>query len=106
MKIEDFNDTIEKQWMKCKRVLAKKAERYVHGEDRFIQFKTAGILQHENFIKALGGEMVKHTTTLYDLINGKIDDTERIAAWDEVITDHINYLFLLKGLIVEKFEGK
>lgn len=104
MILQDFNDTIEKQWMKCKRMMAKKADRYAPGDDRLIQFKTAGILQKVTPIKALGGEMVKHTTTLYDLIDGTIPGVKKEAVWDEVISDHINYLFLLKGLLVEKFE--
>lgn len=51
-------------------------------------------------MKALGGMMVKHTVSLYDLIN----DTEAgldvpMELWQEKITDSINYLYLLWALL-------
>ena len=50
--------------------------------------------------EALGGMMAKHTVSVYDMINSC--DTFPIALWDEKITDHINYLLLLKAIVVEE----
>jgi len=41
--------------------------------------------------------MAKHTVSIYDMCgSGEIYD---IAKWDEKITDHINYLLLLRALV-------
>lgn len=99
MNQQDFEHSIEKQFMKCKRMLNKKAE-YYHstGTDRLCQFKAAAKLQKISQQAALGGMMVKHTTKLYDIIDFGASEKE----WNEVITDHIDYLFLLNAILEEE----
>jgi hypothetical protein len=99
---EDFLIEVKKQVARCRKVLDKKREQYGPGEDRLVQFKTAATLQGVTAIQALGGMMSKHTTSLYDLINDGEDAPA--AMWDEKITDHINYLFLLRALLNEDFD--
>jgi len=101
MNFQIFDDIVDAQCRKCKRVLAGKSDEYTgDSADRLIQFKTAGALQDETPIKALTGEMVKHTTKIYDYAKNPEEHTKK--AWNEVITDHINYLLLLKGLLEEE----
>ena len=53
-------------------------------------------------MQALGGMMVKHTTSVYDMIaSGK---EYPLSLWNEKITDHINYLLLLKTTVVASLE--
>ena len=66
--------------------------------DRLQAFKVAAAIQDISPLQALGGMMAKHTTSIYDLINRGCTDE---IMWDEKITDHINYLVLLKCLVLE-----
>ena len=46
--------------------------------------------------------MVKHTVSIFDMVeSGKPFD---LALWDEKITDHINYLILIRAALVENAE--
>jgi hypothetical protein len=49
--------------------------------------------------QALGGMMAKHTISIYDMIDTGNDYP--MALWDEKITDHLNYLLLLKAVVSE-----
>lgn len=100
MKIEDFNKIVEDQLNDCKNVLIKKATEYAEEHDRLSQFKIAAGLTNGNQRTAVAGMMVKHTQSVYELCaNEDLDSTEK---WDEKITDHINYLLLLKAVVVEE----
>jgi hypothetical protein len=43
--------------------------------------------------------MSKHTISIFDMGRSKQDFP--LEKWDEKITDHINYLILLRALIIE-----
>ena len=102
MKTERFNAIIEKQQERCMDVLINKAKEYAT-EDRLHNFKVAAELQGTTPINALAGMLAKHTVSIYDMCRS--DKTYPKEMWDEKITDHINYLLLLKALTVEEAEG-
>lgn len=96
----DFNKVVEEQLDLCKSLLCKKGEEYDRDTgDRFHSFKVAAALQGETPMQALAGMLAKHTVSVYDLIK---DGSSDLTIWDEKITDHINYLLLLKGLIMDE----
>ena len=85
--------------------LAAKAKEYADASDRLHNFKIAGPLLHRTPIGALGGFMAKHTTSIYDMVAGSDrGETYPPEMWEEKIKDHINYLFLLWGLVNERDE--
>lgn len=102
MNVRTFDACVKRKQAECRKVLKEKGEYYKVSEDRLDQFKKAAVLEDTTPIGALGGMMVKHTTKLYDLIAAE-ERGEHIEQeeWDEVITDHINYLHLLNGLLEE-----
>ncbi len=51
--------------------------------------------------RALAGMMAKHIVSLYDMCYSDKEIFE-MAVWDEKITDTLNYLFLLKGVVEEE----
>jgi len=102
MNTKDFNNLVVKTQEQCIKVLHEKEKQYATNDDRLIQFKRAATLQEMSHIEALGGMMVKHTTKLYMMI---ADWANPSNDWDEVITDHINYLYLLKG-VLEDSKGR
>ena len=98
MKTEDFNNIIEDQLNRSKDVLCSKAAEYAT-DDRLHTFKVAAELQGCSTKKALAGMMAKHTVSIYNMcVSDKLNSTEM---WNEKITDHINYLLLLRAIIEE-----
>ena len=96
-----FEVVVQAQHVKCLNVLVDRKKKYAKREDRLEQFKVAAQLSRTTPVKALGGMMAKHSTTLYDLI----ENGGPLKVWDEVITDSINYLYLLKALLEERRGG-
>lgn len=103
MKTEDFEPIIEAQIQACRDVLVVKAREYAT-EDRLHNFKVAASLSGGNWREALAGMMAKHTVSVYDLC--RAEEVAPADIWDEKITDHINYLLLLRALVVAEAQNK
>jgi len=102
MREEAFFAIVHAQVELCIDVLEAKGKQYtVYGdthrlEDRLGQFKI-DLGDEVPPLESLAGQMRKHTTRLYIMLENPNKVTE--AEWSETITDHINYLFLLSGLL-------
>jgi len=104
MTTENFNKMAKEQFDYCYSLICKKGNEYTpDNNDRFEAFKAAALLQGETPQQALAGMMAKHTVSIYDLIRLGSSD---LAIWEEKITDHINYLLLLKGLLMDEYGGQ
>ena len=102
MDTNTFNKIVDKRLNECVSVLCQKADEYAT-EDRLHNFKSAASLMGCTPIWALGGMMVKHTISVYDLIRDHeigLDISRKM--WAEKIGDSINYLLLLTALIEEE----
>lgn len=99
MQNAEFENILEVQINKCASTLAVKNDEYGTA-DRLHNFKTAAALQGTSMREALAGMMAKHTVSVYDMCQG--EDIYSKAAWDEKITDHINYLLLLQAVLYEE----
>ena len=103
---QNFGVLILGQFTKCKDILSVKETEYSQGKDRLDQFKRGGEFRGKHPMDVLAGMMLKHTTSIYDLIERcSAGEHVSIEMWDEKITDHINYLLLLKGLVVDDSDG-
>lgn len=101
MHSNDFNAIVQDQIEKCTRVLVQKGEEYAPDEDKLHNFKAAAALEKGGTARgALAGMMRKHTVSVYDMCFD--DATYSQEQWEEKITDHINYLLLLKAIVVEE----
>ena len=101
MNTPDFNSCLRDMQDHTVAVLTAKAAEYAT-EDRLHNFKAAGALQRKTPVDALGGMMVKHTVSIYDLIHDYEAGADiPLDLWAEKITDNINYLFLLWALLNE-----
>ena len=99
-----FDKVVEDQLNLCKSLLCSKGKEYDSDtNDRFHSFKVAAGLQNETPFQALAGMMAKHTVSVYDLLRSGCSN---LTIWDEKITDHINYLLLLKGLLMDEYGGQ
>lgn len=102
MTSEKFNTIAEEQLAYCAGLLGVKNTEY-HGEDdRLHTFKSAAVMEGITPKQALAGMMAKHTISIYDMCKEGEYPTEK---WTEKITDHINYLLLLKAMIIEEEEN-
>lgn len=102
MNVQKFNEVVAAQVKMSTDILCVKAKEYADAEDRLHNFKTAAALEGLTPRQALAGMMAKHTVSVYDMCWSSNDFP--MAMWDEKITDHINYLLLLKAVIVEDLE--
>lgn len=101
MNTEKLNEIINNQLNRCENVLVHKAKEYAT-EDRLHNFKVASAIQGCTPAQALQGMMAKHTISVYDMVNSGAE--YKLEMWDEKITDHINYLLLLRALAEEENE--
>lgn len=101
---KEFEEIIDVQIGICRDTLGVKAEEYASDIDRLHNFRVAAKMQNCTMQQALGGMMAKHTVSIYDLIStpGSAD----FSVWDEKIKDHINYLLLLKAILVEQYRSE
>lgn len=102
MKSEQFEKIIEEQIETCKGILLKKAGEYATGGDRLHNFKAAAGMMGCAPTEALAGMMAKHTISIYDMCRS--GHSYPMELWNEKITDHINYLLLLKAAVVAESE--
>lgn len=92
-----FETIIEEQIKRSKEVLLKKEDEYAVRGDRLHNFKVASDLQGISIESAIAGMMSKHTVSVYDMCMDKMNYP--ISTWNEKITDHINYLLILRAAI-------
>lgn len=101
MTTENFERILSRQLDFCKDLLTAKGKEYdLTEDDRFHSFKTAAAIQKCTPKQALCGMMCKHTISIYDMACS--EETFEFEKWIEKITDHINYLLLLRGMIEEE----
>jgi hypothetical protein len=99
-----FEDVVMTQFERSKATLLSKAAEYAIDTDRLHNFRVAAELQGETPRQALAGMMAKHTVSVYDM--AKSTETFPMAQWDEKITDHINYLLLLRAIVQDEDSEK
>lgn len=100
MEQNTFQNIIGEQVARSTSMLASKNAAYNPNDDKLRAFKTAAALKHTTVRSALAGMMVKHTTSVYDMCES--DETFSMDTWNEKITDHINYLLLLRAVVEEE----
>lgn len=103
MKADCFNQIFVGQLARCEQTLSVKAGEYADDRDRLANFKKGAALKGITVREALSGMMLKHTVSVYDMCaEPKLYDD---ALWDEKITDHINYLILLRAIVADEREA-
>jgi hypothetical protein len=101
MNAQDFNNVLDETIDKIRSTLGAKAGEYADGtEDRLHNFKKAAALQEISQREALSGMMSKHTISVFDMLQSGKDYS--LAQWDEKIIDHLNYLILLRAIVIEE----
>lgn len=114
MDIQTFNklvDYIVEE--RIKKVMCSKSAEYARGGDKLYNFKRSAEIDGITPIEALRGMDLKHRTSINDMLddldkgiqNINPPTTENIKKlWEEKLTDHINYMILLWGLLAEQYD--
>lgn len=98
----ELNIIFDEQVKRCESVLLHKGKEYAPDEtDRLSSFKAAAALLHCTQSEALCGMLAKHIVSVYDMCLAGAEHYG-MDAWDEKITDSINYLILLKAIVKEE----
>jgi len=97
MNTERFNKIVEEQLERVRKVLVKKADEYNLEEDRLGFFKRAAAFANETPEQALYGFLLKHLQSITDMVQSGNEYPAEM--WEEKITDAMNYLVLLLGLL-------
>lgn len=103
MQHDEFDRVFEETVEKSRSVLKSKSDEY-STEDKLHNFKVSAETRGVSNRDALSGMMVKHTTSIYDLL--RAEACASLAMWDEKIIDHINYLILLRALVIEELHTR
>jgi hypothetical protein len=103
-----FDKCIENRIARIREVLSSKAQEYATEGNRFHNFDVAARILDCTPEHALQGMMLKHIVSVFDLIQWAKEEEDLITATviDEKIGDTINYLILLEGLLLRRFESK
>jgi len=104
METERFNKIVEEQVERIKSVLIKKADEYNLEEDRLGFFKRSAAFAQETPEQALYGFLLKHLQSITDMVQSGNSYSEDL--WREKITDAMNYLVLLLGLLEDTGRAK
>lgn len=102
--------TIEKL---IKAVLVNKGAEYTRGDDRLSNFKRMAAALNSTPESALVGAWMKHIASILDMVDDietyqdvRKDGVHPMSQWDEKIGDAINYLILLRALVIERKENE
>ena len=103
MTSSEFTLLFEEQMARCESILLTKRDEYATA-DVLSNFKSAAGLIRSTPRATLAGMMLKHTVSIYDMC--REPEPRGIDVWDEKITDHINYLILLRACVEEEINNK
>lgn len=102
-----FNAYANGLMAQASRVRNAKMVEYEAEADRLANFRKAADLSGCSIPEAIKGMMVKHTVSIYDMIEGEfnqfnVDPPYSLELWREKFIDQINYLLLLYAAIREE----
>jgi hypothetical protein len=98
-----FNKVVDHVISKVKALLISKNDEYARGGDKLHNFKkAAGFNATKDQEVALAGMMLKHTVSIYDMIDDvAAGKSAELDLWEEKVVDHINYLIILFAMRME-----
>jgi hypothetical protein len=109
MKSKRFDEIFEETVSSSRNTLTNKAVEYSSEDDRMHNFKVAGAANTTTPTKALFGMYLKHYVSVKDIadrvIPGKPETYPTMAMLNEKIGDSINYMILLKALVMDAIEN-
>lgn len=100
MRVEEFKVLLQARLDSIVDTLYKKQDEYASDHDVLFNFKTAARIRNRLPQEALFDMAVKHLVAVIDLVDGKLQATDR--AINEHLGDMINYLILLEATLKDR----
>ena len=109
MKPEEFNQIVVKRVEQSADVLIAKGHQYSRNNDRLHNFKSIAVHKKTTPENVLMFLVSKQWTNLNDCVDDlelNVDYTEEkyLPIYDELFNDIHNYMYLLEGLLKERYE--
>lgn len=107
MDTQQFDAIVFDQLNSIKKVLASKNKEYGIG-DRLHNFKVAARIADSTPERALQGMIMKHLVSVFDMVDSCENNCIKLTMplIDEKCTDLVNYIILLKALLIERVQDK
>jgi hypothetical protein len=100
---QDFQDILDSTLGLIGKVMDDKSKSYMRGGDKLHNFKRAAKIGETTPAKALLGMKLKHDVSILDIVDDIYADMfVEDGVIDEKIGDAINYLILLKAVLLER----
>ena len=101
---EEFYQLVKDRMTATTNVLISKQKEYSRNDDKLHNFKRAAACQGISNESACVGMWMKHVISIVDLVQD-IDKNQHseMSLWTEKLNDAHNYLYLLEGLINERY---
>jgi|SRR5665213_750950 len=100
----EFSTLLDLRTWKMKEILGSKAKEYARG-DRLHNFKRAAHALRCTPERACVSFWIKHVVSILDMVDDlDSGNINTVALWNEKLSDGINYLVLLEGLIMERLQ--
>ena len=96
---EEFDEMLDICFKRIDNVLRSKAQEYASDHDRLHNFHKAAGLTGGTPKQACWGFNVKHLVSIADMVES--DEEFPLKVWDEKLFDAINYLLLLRALVID-----
>lgn len=103
MMSREFEVVVKATMKRCLDVLEDKARQYAP-VDRHANFKQTAKIRGKEPEQALIDMWMKHLTWILKSVDELPGNCETIVQWDERIIDTINYMLLLRGLVMERLQ--
>jgi hypothetical protein len=102
-----FEDVLTETLFQIREVLAQKADEYASSKSRYHNFEAGGRKRNCTPEEALMGMKLKHDVAVDDLVDWVKESPEKLTLpmINEKIGDSINYLILLKGMLINRVEA-
>lgn len=100
MDLKNFDNVANLQLAHCVDLLTQKRGEYAPDYDVLQNFKDAAAMNGNSSAEALWGYVTKQLVSVKNMVH---QDTTNFSMthWDEKLTDIINYMVLLKAIVIE-----
>lgn len=101
---QEFEAHLEEVISKIRDILLSKNGAYNAHEEKLGSFISAAKFKQETLAQALWGMQIKHLVSVNDMIQS--ESYYPLEVWDEKIFDVINYMILLRAIIVDEIPSQ
>lgn len=101
MQVQDFDNIVNLAMARCGDMLVSKRNEYAPDHDVLKNFKDGAEMNDSTAHRALWGYVTKQLVSVKEMVKHEETTDFSLTHWDEKLTDIINYMILLKAIVIE-----